>query len=221
MFLSSLKMVCVVLISAFELLYSVICFAFLKRDMITVFGGHKISPDDGHGKAAYQVAYRMVQAGYGIFTGGGSGIMKEAHHGACAAKKALGISNTINVGVNLRNLDEGRSDNYADYFILVRTFFVRKWLLMRFSVEFIVFPGGFGTIDEFSELITLLATKSMNNRKIILFGKDYWSGFLHWFDEQSIQKGLSSRASLDLFQVVDSVDEAVNALKQCCENVKR
>lgn len=221
MFLRSLKMVCIVLVSAFELLYSVICFSFLKRDMITVFGGHKISKTDNYGKDAYQVSYRMVKEGYGIFTGGGSGIMKEAHHGAYDAKRDYKVNGTINVGINLKNLKEGKSDKFADYFISVRTFFVRKWLLMRFSVEFIIFPGGFGTLDEFAELITLLKTKSMDNRKIILFGKEYWTGFLDWFEKQSVQKGLSSPESLNLFQIVDSVDEAVEVLKICCENIKR
>ena len=123
MFLMSVKMIFTLIISLFELLYGVIRFAFLKRDMITVFGGHRIKETDRYGKAAYEVAYQMTEAGYGIFAGGGSGIMKEAHHGACAAKKKLGLRETMNVGVVVKHLKEGRSDRYADYFLSVRTFF--------------------------------------------------------------------------------------------------
>lgn len=221
MFFYALKMVCTVLFSGFELLYSVIRFGFLKRDMITFFGGAKNGASKLYGKESYQVAYRMVEGGYGVIAGGGSGIMKEAHHGACAAKHDLGIKETLNVGVAVNFLKEGRSDAYADYFLSVRTFFVRKWLLMRFSLGFIIFPGGFGTMDEFMELITLLKTGAMGEKKIVLFCRDYWTGFLQWMDEQSIQRGMDCKSSLDLFEVVDTVDEAVRALKKCCEGVKK
>lgn len=221
MFLMTVKMVFKVVVSAFELLYGVIRLSSLKRDMITVFGGHAVKATDPYGKAAHAVSYQMVKAGYGIFTGGGSGIMKEAHRGACLAKKELGITETINVGIVVRHLKEGRSHKYADYFVSVCTFYVRKWLLMRFSVEFIIFPGGFGTLDEFVELITLLDTGAMEKRKIILYDKKYWDGFLDWFDEQAVQKGLSKKSSLKLFRVVDSIDQAVLELKICCESVKK
>ena len=220
MFFVAVKEVCVVLISAVELLWGVIRFSFLRRDMITFFGGHAVSSESELGKAACQVAYRMVEEGYGVFTGGGDGIMKEALRGAYSAKQDLNIQGKMSIGIVVKHLTEGRSCRYADYFLVVRTFFVRKWLLMNFSTEFIIFPGGFGTVDEFAEIVTLLNTQAMEKRKIILYGKEFWSGFLVWFDQQAIQKGFSDKKSFDLFEVVDSVDEAVSALKQCCEKIK-
>ena len=92
---------------------------------------------------------------------------------------------------------------------------------MKFSVEFIIFPGGFGTLDEFMELITLLKTNSMEKRKIVLFGKDYWQGFITWFEQESIKKGWGEKVVCDMFELVDTVDEAVASLKKCCEYVKR
>lgn len=221
MFFVTIKMVVRVLVSAFELLYGVIRLRFLRRDMITVFGGHKVATEDRYGKAAHKISYEMVKAGYGIFTGGGSGVMREAQRGACKAKRELNISETVSVGIIVRHLKEGRSDDYADYFLSVCTFYVRKWLLMRFSMEFLILPGSFGTLDEFMELVTLLKTEAMEKRKIILFGKDYWSGFLDWFTEQGVGKGFGDASELKLFKVVDSVDEAIEALKKCCADVKR
>ena len=213
---------CIVMIwhtflSMFEIMYAHIRFLFFKKPIVTIFGGHILPKKFQHlKKEINEIAYQLVICDMMIMTGGGGGIMKQAHQGACRAfaqTKELAC-----IGISVKGLDESRGEVSCQdrLYMTTHTFFARKWILMSFSKVFFVFPGGFGTLDEFVEMMTLLKVNRLDKRKIVLYNKSYWQGFLSWAQKELVGNGFSKKSEMDCFILVDSVDEAVQELKQCC-----
>ena len=177
---------------------------------VAIFGSARTHYNNKYYKLAEQIAYNLVQKGYGVITGGGPGIMEAANKGA---KKGKGKS----VGINIDLPFEQRPNQYidGDKLITFDHFFVRKLMFMKYSQGFIVLPGGFGTFDELFEAITLIQTKKIGRFPIVLVGVDYWAGLLEWITKVMMEEEHNvSPDDLNIFRIVDTADEAVAYIDQ-------
>ncbi|MCK0130598.1 TIGR00730 family Rossman fold protein [Flavobacteriaceae bacterium F08102] len=168
---------------------------------ITVFGSARFEEDNAYYKSAREFSTLASKKGFTIMTGGGPGIMEAANRGA---KDVAGKS----IGCNIKLPKEQQPNPYLDFNLSVNHFYIRKVLLLKYSYAFAVFPGGFGTMDEFFETLTLLQTKKISNFPVVLFGKDYWSPLLDQLNQME-RVGTISKDDLQLFCVTDSVTEGM------------
>ncbi|MBR5034302.1 MAG: TIGR00730 family Rossman fold protein [Bacteroidales bacterium] len=175
---------------------------------VAIFGSARTAPEDKYYKAAVEIADKLSKKGFGIITGGGPGIMEAGNKGA---KQGGGAS----VGLNLNLPFEQSANPYidADKLISYDYFFVRKTIFMKYAQGYIAMPGGFGTLDELSEALTLIQTNKLVSFPVILYGKDYWKGLLDWFKDTLLPHGMISPGDFDIYQVVDTVDEAVEIIE--------
>ena len=174
---------------------------------VTIFGSARVKPSNPFYKMADEIAFQLVRHGYGVITGGGPGIMEAGNRGA---KRAKGKS----VGLNIYLPHEQKGNIYidADKLITFDYFFVRKVMFMKYSQGFIVMPGGFGTLDELTEALTLIQTKKIGRFPIVLVGRKFWKGLIDWFMKVLLSEGMISENDDDLFSVVDTPDEAVKVI---------
>ena len=176
---------------------------------VSIFGSARTKPDDKYYKIAEEIAAKVVRHGYGVITGGGPGIMEAGNKGANAqGGKSVGLN--IDLPFEQNNniyIDRDKSIDF-DYF------FVRKVMFVKYSQGFIVLPGGFGTMDELFEALTLIQTKKIGQFPIVLVGKEFWSGLVDWLKGTMLEIGNISDTDLDLFHVVDTATEAVNVIDE-------
>jgi len=172
---------------------------------VTIFGSARVGPEDPHYDAAMETARLLAQAGFAIITGAGPGIMEAANKGA-----RLGGGRSI--GCNIELPFEQGANPYVDTLVNFRYFFVRKTMFIKYSVAFIIFPGGFGTLDELFEALTLIQTGKIYRFPVILFGRYYWAGLLRWLQARVLSEGKISEGDLDLMLVTDDPAEAVQAI---------
>jgi uncharacterized protein (TIGR00730 family) len=172
---------------------------------IAVFGSARTDPDDPAYAIAEKVGRQLVEAGFAVITGGGPGAMEAANKGAC---EAGGIS----VGLNIELPFEQGLNEWVDIGINFRYFFARKTMFVKYSQGFIVLPGGFGTLDELFEAVTLVQTGKITRFPIVLLGSDYWSGLIAWMRESAMAEGKISPEDLDIIRVTDDPDEAVQLM---------
>jgi uncharacterized protein (TIGR00730 family) len=177
---------------------------------VTVFGSARVPPDTAQYRSAEETARRLVDAGFAVITGGGPGIMEAANRGA---KLAGGAS----IGCNIELPFEQGMNAYVDIAVNFRYFFVRKTMFVKYAEAFIIFPGGFGTLDELFEALTLIQTGKVRDFPVILFGSGYWKGLLDWIRETMLAEGKISAEDLDLLVVTDSPEEAVRVIVDCQE----
>lgn len=177
---------------------------------VSIFGSARTQPDNPNFKLAEDIAFELTQRGYGVITGGGPGIMEAANMGA---KRGKGKS----VGINIDLPFEQEANLFIDpdKLITFDHFFVRKVMFMKYAQGFIVLPGGFGTLDELFEAITLIQTEKIGDFPIILVGKSYWSGLIDWIRKVMLEqeKNISSK-DMDLFIIVEEAIEAVDHIDQ-------
>ncbi len=171
---------------------------------VTIFGSARTKPDNPYYKLAEEIAYQLTQNGFGVITGGGPGIMEAGNKGANRGK---GVSVGLNIELPFEQHDNpwinsGMSLDF-DYF------FVRKVMFVKYSQGFVVMPGGFGTMDELFEAITLTQTNKTGRFPIVLVGSKFWSGLLEWLKNTLLEEGNISPEDLKLFRVVDTAEEAV------------
>ncbi|HEY7347738.1 MAG TPA: TIGR00730 family Rossman fold protein [Ktedonobacterales bacterium] len=167
---------------------------------VTFFGSARVHPADPMYEAAYQTSKRLAQAGFNIITGGGPGIMEAANCGA-----ADGGSKSV--GCNIELPHEQSLNAYVQISINFRYFFVRKTMFVKYAEGFVIFPGGFGTMDELFEALTLIQTGKVEMFPVILFGSRYWEGLLNWIKATMLAEGKISPEDLDLLQITDSPEE--------------
>lgn len=172
---------------------------------VTIFGSARIGPDDPHYDAAVETARLLAVAGFDIITGAGPGIMEAGNKGA-----RLGGGRSI--GCNIELPFEQGANPYVDTLIHFKYFFVRKTMFIKYSVAFVIFPGGFGTLDELFEALTLIQTGKIYRFPVILFGRYYWAGLLRWLQARVLSEGKISEGDLDLMLVTDDPAEAANAI---------
>ena len=172
---------------------------------VTIFGSARTAPDDPQYKAAQEVARILGKAGFSIITGAGPGIMEAANKGA---KEGGGHS----VGCNIELPFEQGANPYVDTLVNFRYFFVRKTMFIKYSNAFIIFPGGFGTLDELFEALTLIQTGKIYHFPLVLFGRHYWAGLLRWISSRLVGEGKISAGDLDLMLLTDDPEEAAKAV---------
>lgn len=172
---------------------------------VTIFGSARISPEDPMYKAAEEVARLLSEAGFAIITGAGPGIMEAANKGAHAAGGR-------SIGCNIELPFEQGANPYVDTLVNFRYFFVRKTMFIKYSLAFIIFPGGFGTLDELFEAITLIQTGKIYQFPVILFGRHYWAGLLRWLQARALAERKISPGDIDLMVLTDDPAEAAQAV---------
>jgi uncharacterized protein (TIGR00730 family) len=172
---------------------------------ISVFGSARTPPDDPLYQTAVRLGAALGRAGYGVITGGGPGIMEAANKGA---SEAGGVS----VGLGIELPFEQGLNTYVDLGINFRYFFVRKTMFVKYAQGFVVFPGGFGTLDELFEALTLVHTGKVTRFPIVLMGTEYWRGLLAWLQDTVAAEKKIAAVDLDLFSVTDDVDTAVETI---------
>ena len=172
---------------------------------VSIFGSARTKPDDKYYLAAVEIAEKLALHGYGVITGGGPGIMEAGNKGAFEVQgKSVGLNIDLPFEQNHNPYIDAEHNLEFDYF------FVRKVIFVKYSQAFVVMPGGLGTLDEMFEALTLIQTKKINRRPIVLFGKSYWTGLIAWIKDVMLEEEHNiSPDDLNLFIIVDSADEAV------------
>jgi hypothetical protein len=175
---------------------------------VSIFGSARSKPEDPYYIMADDIAYKLTLEGYGIITGGGPGIMEAGNKGA-----HRGGGKSVGLNIVLPFEQEGNRYIDRDKIINFDYFFVRKVMFMKYAQGFVIMPGGFGTLDEFFEAITLIQTNKIARFPLVLVGKKFWGGLVDWVKDQQLQANpFISEADLDLFSLVDTADEAVLAI---------
>lgn len=180
------------------------------KPCVSIFGSARTKPTDRYYKETVEIAEKIVKQGFGVITGGGPGLMLAANKGA---QQGGGTS----VGLVIDLPFEQDSNPYIDKDKLINFdyFFVRKVMFIKYAQAFVVMPGGFGTLDELFEALTLIQTKKIKKFPIVLFGSDFWSGLIDWIKKTLLEEYHNiSPEDLDLIKVVDNVDEAVKHVSQ-------
>ncbi|MDG1100813.1 MAG: TIGR00730 family Rossman fold protein [Saprospiraceae bacterium] len=176
---------------------------------ISVFGSARTKPEDPNYQLAVDVAKRLVEAGFGVITGGGPGIMEAANKGAY-------MNGGLSVGLNINLPFEQSHNPYIDpdKNIDHRYFFVRKVMFVKYAQAFVAMPGGFGTLDELFEVLTLIQTKKITNVPVILVGKEFWQGLVDWVKNTMLDKYNNiSAKDMDMIPITDDVDEVVQIIE--------
>jgi uncharacterized protein (TIGR00730 family) len=181
------------------------------KKAVTIWGSARIKASDEWYEKAVITAKLLAMKGYAIITGGGPGIMEAANKGAILGKGE-------SIGLNIELPDEQKPNPYIKTLISFRYFFTRKVMFVKYTKGFIIFPGGFGTLDEFTEAITLIQTKRIHKFPVILMGTEYWKGFIEWMEKTTLKKGYIDKEDLNIFKLTDSPEEAVNSIIKFYKN---
>lgn len=170
-----------------------------------LFGSARLTPDNPYYQAAEQFGKLLSQAGVNVITGGGPGIME-------AANKGAHNQGAKSIGLNISLPMEQAANPYQDISLYFRYFFVRKFMFMKHAIAFVIFPGGYGTLDEMFEVLTLIQTGKSEPFPIILYGRDYWAGLIDWLRNTMLESGCIGESDLDLFKVVDNAEEGAKII---------
>jgi uncharacterized protein (TIGR00730 family) len=176
--------------------------ARIDRPAVTLFGSARVHEGHPAYEAAREVGRRFAEAGFAVVTGGGPGVMEAANRGA---KEGGGLS----VGFNIELPHEQHENRYLDLELTFRHFYTRKTMFVKAAEGFVIFPGGFGTLDELFEALTLIQTGKVLHFPVVLFDSDYWQGLLDWLRERLLAEGMISPEDVNLLHVMDSPAEAV------------
>ena len=180
------------------------------RPAVTVFGSARTAGDHPQYELARETGRMLGDAGFSLFTGGGPGIMEAANRGALEA-------GAHSVGLNIRLPEEQEANPYQTLSLNFRYFFVRKVLLVKYATAFVLFGGGYGTLDEFFETLTLIQTGKIRPFPMILVGSEYWNGLAGWMDASLREGGYISRQDMNLYEIVDTAEEVVDIVRRARE----
>ena len=181
---------------------------------VSFFGSARTGPDDPMYQAAQETARLLAQAGYDIITGAGPGVME-------AANKGAKIGGGRSIGCNIELPFEQGTNPYVDTVVNFRYFFVRKTMFVKYSNAYIIFPGGFGTLDELFEALTLIQTGKINQFPVVLFGRHYWAGLVRWLSARALGERKISPGDMDLLLLTDDPQEATDAVIAAFESHDR
>ena len=176
---------------------------------VSIYGSARVKPEDELYQKTEEIAHRLGKAGFSIITGGGPGLMEAANKGASRA----GVKS---VGVNIELPEEQLPNTYSNVSLSLRHFFVRKVLLVKYATAFIIMPGGLGTLDELTEVLTLMQTHKIRPFPVLLYGSGYWKGFLDWLKNYTLDGNFISAEDLHLLRVCDDTEEIVDAVRKWC-----
>lgn len=174
---------------------------------VSIFGSARAKPASKHYKQAEEIAYQIARAGYAIITGSGPGLMEAANKGA---SRAEGYS----IGLNIQLPREQKPNKFVDTILSFRYFFVRKVMFVKYAKAFVILPGGYGTLDEFFEAITLIQTKRISRFPVILFDSKYWKPLLEWLRSTVYSHGNISKEDMDIFVLADEPKEVAQIIKR-------
>jgi len=177
------------------------------RHAVSIFGSARTKPDDPYYQKAELLARLLAEKGFGVITGGGPGIMEAANKGSA---EAGGQS----VGMNIRLPLEQKPNPYANISIDYKYFFIRKVMFVKYAMAYVIMPGGFGTMDELFEAITLIQTKRIKCFPVILMGSEYWKGLFDWLKKTMLRDNKISPTDMELFQVIDDPAEVVKHIQK-------
>ncbi|MFH1190078.1 MAG: TIGR00730 family Rossman fold protein [Candidatus Omnitrophota bacterium] len=180
------------------------------RNAVSIFGSARTARTNKYYKIAEETAYRLVKNGHSVITGAGPGIMEAANKGA---KRARGDSIGLNILIPIRQ----KPNKYVTKPLEFKYFFCRKVMFAKYSKALVAFPGGFGTLDEFFEVITLVQTGRMEALPVILVGSEFWSGMMNWMKKTLIPCGMIDRAELNIFKVADKPKDVVDTINEFYE----
>jgi uncharacterized protein (TIGR00730 family) len=175
------------------------------RPAVSIFGSARVPPDSPYYVLAEQTARLLSDAGFAVISGGGPGIMEAANKGAYAGK-------SLSIGLNIQLPHEQKSNPYQDVSQTFRHFFARKYMFVRMASAYVVMPGGFGTLDELLEALTLIQTRKSPMIPLILVGSAFWAGMVAWFRERLVVEGMINPEDMDLIQIIDEPAQIVNAI---------
>ncbi|WP_300674955.1 TIGR00730 family Rossman fold protein [Desulfoluna sp.] len=173
---------------------------------VSIFGSARTKPGSPYYEKAREIAALMVENGYNVITGGGGGIMEAANRGAT---EAGGKS----VGLNINLPFEQKPNPYSNINIEFNYFFIRKVMFVKYASAYVIMPGGFGTMDELFEAVTLIQTHRVMPLPLILFGTEYWSGLIDWIKARMLEEGTISEGDLDIIKLTDDPDEIIKFVK--------
>jgi len=169
---------------------------------ITIFGSARTKRDEGSYKTTLKVSEMLARRGFAVISGGGGGIMEAANRGARMGK---GVS----VGLNIQLPEEQKPNRYQNKSLTFRHFFARKVMFVKYASGYVIMPGGFGTLDEFFESLTLIQTGKMRRFPVVLMGRKYWEGLIRWIEHTLVEEGTISPGDMNLFYLTDSPEDAV------------
>jgi uncharacterized protein (TIGR00730 family) len=175
------------------------------RPAVSIFGSARLDPQSSDYRATEAVARQLSDAGFAVISGGGPGLMEAANRGAYAGKSP-------SVGLNIDLPHEQTDNTYQDVSLHFRHFFARKVAFVKYAAAYVAMPGGFGTLDELTEALTLMQTGKTSRLPIILYGSKFWSGLLDWMRQELLVRGLIAAADLDLLTVCDSPEQVVDTV---------
>jgi len=174
---------------------------------VSIYGSARITAGDTIYQQTEEIARRLGEAGFSIITGGGPGLMEAANKGAMAA----GVPS---IGLNINLPEEQVCNPYTTNTITFRHFFVRKVMLVKYAIAFIIMPGGLGTLDELTEVLTLMQTRKIKPFPVILFDSEYWHGFLNWLRRFALVRGMISTTDFDLLRICDDPEAVVKVVQK-------
>jgi len=177
-----------------------------------VFGSARVSEDHPYYKLTVDIAEALSNAGFSVISGGGPGLMEAVNKGA-----SLGKGPSIGLNINLPH--EQKPNEYQDISINFKYFFMRKVMFIKYASAYVVLPGGFGTLDELMEVITLIQTGKSRKIPIILVGKEFWSGLLGWLKDKIVKEGMAQEKDLNLIQILEEPKEIVDAIFNHYESI--
>lgn len=181
--------------------------AGVQKPAVSFFGSARIRPEDPFYKLADKIATELAEAGYAIITGGGPGVMAAANKGAASA-------GGVSIGLNINLPFEQEPNPFSNMPLDFKYFFVRKVMFIKYAMAFICLPGGFGTLDELFEALTLMQTRRIKSFPVVLVGTEFWSGLVDWIRERMVKAGYVAKDDLLLFSLMDDPDEIVNHIKR-------
>ena len=177
------------------------------HNAVSIFGSARVEPGDEYYQRAEKLGFFLAENGFNVITGGGPGIMEAANKGATAGGGK-------SVGMNIRLPFEQKPNPYANIHVDYKYFFIRKVMFVKYAVAYIILPGGFGTMDELFEALTLIQTRRIKSFPVILMGSEYWQGLFNWLKKTMLAENKITPADLNLIQIIDDPEEAVNHIKK-------
>lgn len=180
--------------------------------IVTIFGSARFAPQHPYSLLAERIAKYLSDAGFAVVSGGGPGIMQAANKGAY-------FGNSPSIGLNI-DLPHEKTNSYQDISLYFKHFFARKVMLVRYAIAYVILPGGFGTLDELMEVLTLAQTQKIPNVPIILVQNAFWYGLVQWMEDSLVPNGVITAADLDLFNIIDSPEEVLATIVKHYKNLK-
>ncbi|THB69299.1 MAG: TIGR00730 family Rossman fold protein [Gammaproteobacteria bacterium] len=172
---------------------------------VTIFGSARIDKDHRYYKLTEEIANKLSASGFAIVSGGGPGLMEAANKGAYDEK-------SLSIGLNIQLPHEQSGNSYQDISLNFRHFFSRKVMFVKYASAYVVMPGGFGTLDELAEILTLVQTQKEKKVPIVLVVSQFWSGLIDWFKENLVSEGMIDKDDINLFRIADNADEVVKII---------